>query len=158
MALVAVAGPGAHDAEPVDLADAYEVGRRLAEHGLQVLTGGLDGVMAEAARGLRDGGGVVVGLLPGGARREGNEHLTVALPTGLGQLRNGLLVTAADAVVAVGCSWGTLSEIALAQRLGKPLACLRPWLLRDTHGQEIPVPRAVDPGEAARMIVASLAG
>lgn len=158
MALVAVAGPGARDAEPADVADAYELGRLLAEHGLQVLTGGLDGVMAEAARGARDGGGVVVGLLPSDDRRAGNEHLTVAVPTGLGQLRNGLLVTAADAVIAVGCSWGTLTEIALARRIGKPLVCLRPWQLRDAHGQEIAVPRAADPDEAVRMIAGALAG
>ncbi len=158
MALVAVVGPSAPDAEPTDLEEACDLGRRLAEHGFAVLTGGLDGVMASAAQGVRQARGVVVGLLPGTDAREGNEFLTVAVPTGIGQARNGLLVAAADAVVAVGCSWGTLSEIALARRLGKPLACLRPWRLLDQNGQEVPLPLVSTPAEAVRTISKRLAG
>jgi uncharacterized protein (TIGR00725 family) len=114
--------------------------------------------MAHAALGVHEAGGIVLGLLPGTDATAGSEHLTVAVPTGLGQLRNGLLVTAADAVVAVGCSWGTLSEIALALRTGKPLVCLRPWRLLDADGQELPLPRVADPDHAVRMIAAALAG
>ena len=79
--------------------------------------------MRAAAAGVADGGGVSIGLLPGLDRAEGAVEHTYLLPTGLGELRNaGLLVRSADAVVAVGCSWGTLSEIALARRTGVPLS------------------------------------
>ena len=155
-AVVAVVGPGSRDTDATDLTHAYEVGRRLAERGIAVLTGGRDGVMAEAARGVRDAGGLAVGLLPGGDRAAGNEFLTVAVPTGLGQLRNALLVNASDAVLAVGCSWGTLSEICLAQRVGKPLVCLRPWQVRDAAGRDVPLPTATDPAAAVRMIASLL--
>ena len=96
----------------------------LARGGFVVVNGGLGGVMEAAARGAREGGGIVIGLLPGDDRADANPHLTVAIPTGLGQARNALVVSAADAVVAVGGSWGTLSEIALARRAGKPVVCL----------------------------------
>jgi len=125
---VAVVGP-ADDARDVDLARAEAVGRALAEQGAVLLTGGHHGVMRAAARGATAAGGVSIGLLPGSDRSAGAPEHTHLLPTGLGELRNGLLVRAADAVVAVGCSWGTLSEIALARRTGVPLVLLDPWEL-----------------------------
>jgi uncharacterized protein (TIGR00725 family) len=79
-------------------------------------------------------GGVSVGLLPGRDRDDADPRLTVALPTGLGELRNGLVVGAADAVLAVGGSWGTLSEIALALRTGKPVVCLAGWRISAPDG------------------------
>ena len=79
--------------------------------------------------GARDGGGMSIGLMPGRDRAAGTPEHTYLLPTGLGELRNGLLVRAADAVVAVGCSWGTLSEIALSRRTGVPLVLVDPWEL-----------------------------
>lgn len=123
---VAVVGP-ADGALPADLTTAREVGRLLAERGAVLLTGGHHGVMQAAAAGCRDGGGTSIGLLPGLERDAGAAEHTFLLPTGLGELRNGLLVRAADAVVAVGCSWGTLSEIALARRTGVPLVLVDPW-------------------------------
>lgn len=122
---VAVVGPA--DARASDLATAAEVGRLLAVDGAVLLTGGHQGVMQAAATGCRDAGGTSIGLLPGLDRGEGSPEHTHLLPTGLGELRNGLLVRAADAVVAVGCSWGTLSEIALARRTGVPLVLVDPW-------------------------------
>lgn len=121
---VAVVGPG-ESASPEDVAAAREVGRLLAEAGAMVLTGGLDGVMAAATEGANAAGGLTVALLPGTDRSVSAAN--VALPTGLGELRNGLLVRAADAVIAVGGSWGTLSEIALARRTGVPVVCLGGW-------------------------------
>ena len=109
---------GQPDREAV-LATAYDVGRLLAERGAVVLCGGGTGVMGAAADGAAAGGGTSIGLLPGADRSEAHPSLSFALPTGLGELRNGLLVRAADAVVAVGGSWGTLSEIALAVRTGR---------------------------------------
>jgi uncharacterized protein (TIGR00725 family) len=85
--------------------------------------------MEAACQGASLAGGVTVGLLPGGDRRDANEYLTVALPTGIGELRNGLVVRAADAVIAVGGSWGTLSEIALALRTGRTVVGLGGWPL-----------------------------
>jgi uncharacterized protein (TIGR00725 family) len=123
---VAVVGP-ADGARGVDLEHATQVGRLLAGAGAVVLTGGHHGVMRAAAAGVADGGGVSIGLLPGLDRTEGADEHTYLLPTGLGELRNGLLVRSADAVVAVGCSWGTLSEIALARRTGVPLVLIDPW-------------------------------
>jgi uncharacterized protein (TIGR00725 family) len=130
---VAVVGP-ADGARAADLEHAAEVGRLLAAAGAVVLTGGHHGVMRAAAGGVRDRGGVSIGLLPGLDRDEGAAEHTYLLPTGLGELRNGLLVRAADAVVAVGCSWGTLSEIALARRTGVPLVLVDPWHLPDDVG------------------------
>lgn len=125
---VAVVGP-ADGARPSDLATARDVGRGLAEQGAVLLTGGHHGVMQAAAAGCRDAHGTSIGLLPGSDRDAGAPEHTFLLPTGLGELRNGLLVRAADAVVAVGCSWGTLSEIALARRTGVPLVLVDPWEL-----------------------------
>jgi uncharacterized protein (TIGR00725 family) len=104
-----------------------EVGRALGAAGAIVITGGRGGVMAAAARGAREAGAIVVGLLPGGDRGAANPWVTVALPTGLGELRNGLVVRAADAVVAVGGAYGTLSEIALALAAGTPVVGFDSW-------------------------------
>ena len=123
---VAVVGP-ADGARPTDLEHAETLGRSLAEHGAIVLTGGHHGVMGAAARGARSAGGTSIGLMPGVDRTEGSQEHTFLLPTGLGELRNGLLVRAADGVIAVGGSWGTLSEIALARRTGVPLVLVDPW-------------------------------
>ena len=122
---VAVVGP----AEPTDhqRTTAREVGRLLGTAGAVLLTGGHGGVMQAAAAGAREAGGTSIGLLPGHDREAGSPEHTFLLPTGLGELRNGLLVRAADGVVAVGCSWGTLSEVALARRTGVPLVLLDPW-------------------------------
>ena len=133
---VAVLGPG--DATDEQRAIAYEVGRLLAERGVVVVTGGLGGVMAAACAGCADAGGLSVGLLPGPRRTEDDAPATITIPTGLGELRNGLVVRAADAVIAVGGSWGTLSEIALAQRLDVPLVSIRGWQVTDGDGAPVP--------------------
>ena len=130
---VAVVGP-ADSARESDLAHATEAGRLLARAGAVVLTGGHHGVMQAAAAGVAAEDGVCVGLLPGLDREEGTPEHTLLLPTGLGELRNGLLVRAADAVLAIGCSWGTLSEIALARRTGVPLVLVDPWPLPEDVG------------------------
>jgi uncharacterized protein (TIGR00725 family) len=125
---VAVVGPGA--AGEAALSHALEVGERLARAGAVVLCGGLGGVMEAACRGAHAAGGMTVGLLPGTERAAGNAYLTVAIATGLGELRNGLVVRAADAVIGVGAGWGTLSELALARRTGTPVVLLGSWRVR----------------------------
>jgi uncharacterized protein (TIGR00725 family) len=117
--LTVVAVVGAGDASP-DLARvAAMTGRELARRGAVVVTGGLGGVMEAACQGARAEGGLTVGLLPGLDRSEANRWVSVAIPTGLGELRNGLVVRAADALIAVGGGYGTLSEVALALKAGK---------------------------------------
>lgn len=143
----AVIGPGDDDdSELLTLAE--QVGRGLAEHGLIIVTGGLHGVMAAACRGASSVGGMTVGLLPGDDRAAGNQWLSVALPTGLGELRNGLVVRAADVIVAVGGSWGTLSEIALAVRTGTPVVALRPWSMTGVGAAPSPVVEAESAADA----------
>ena len=125
---VAVVGPGRAPSGAVE-ALAEAVGRRLAEAGAVLVCGGLGGVMAAACRGAVSAGGTTVGLLPGDDRRQANPWVTVAVPTGLGELRNGLVVRAADAVVAVAGEHGTLTEVALALDLRRPVVGLGTWQL-----------------------------
>jgi uncharacterized protein (TIGR00725 family) len=103
------------------------VGRELARAGAVVVCGGRGGVMAAACRGCAAGGGTSLGILPGGDRGDANPWVTIAVPTGLGEARNALVVRAADAVVAVGGGYGTLAEIALALRAGTPVVGLATW-------------------------------
>ena len=124
-AYVAVVGPG--EADRAELQAAEEIGAALGRAGAVTLTGGLGGVMAAACRGAVAAGGTTVGLLPGTDRCSANEWVSVAVPTGLGELRNGLIVRAADAVIAVGGANGTLSEIALALKTSVPVVGLNTW-------------------------------
>lgn len=126
MLTVAVVGPA--EAAPQVLAQAEEVGRLLASQGHVVVTGGYGGVMEAASRGAAIADGLVLALLPG-TERDANPFVSLALPTGLGEMRNALIVRVSDAVVCVGGSWGTLSEVALAQRTGVPVVMLHGWPL-----------------------------
>jgi uncharacterized protein (TIGR00725 family) len=148
--MIAIVGPGDTD-DPVLLADAAEVGRLVALAGHDVATGGLGGVMAAASRGAHEAGGRVVGVLPGDDPAAANEWVGEAIATGLGQGRNAVLVDLADAVIGVGGSWGTLSEIALARRLGKPVVWMHGWQIL---GPDEEVPVAPTP-EAAVIIATS---
>jgi uncharacterized protein (TIGR00725 family) len=129
---VAVCGAGTATEEEEEWAE--EVGRRLGEAGAVVVCGGLGGVMDAAARGAAAAGGTVIGILPGDDRLGASEHLTLAIPTGIGEARNALIARAADAVIAIGGEWGTLSEIALARKMGKPVVGLATWALGDRAG------------------------
>jgi uncharacterized protein (TIGR00725 family) len=153
---VAVIGPG-DDATLVEEEIAREVGRRLAAEGCLVITGGLGGVMAAASLGAADAGGTSVGLLPGASRDDAAAALTVTVPTGLGELRNALVIRSADAVVAVGGSWGTASEVALAMRTGVPVVMIGGWRFQDAAGRELEVPRAATAAEAVTFVLAVLA-
>ena len=123
---VAVVGAGGTVAADV-LALAEAVGAQLAGRGAVVVTGGLGGVMEAACRGARGVGGTTLGILPGADRADANAYVDVAVATGMGELRNGLVVRCADAVIAVGGEYGTLSEIALALKAGKPVAGVETW-------------------------------
>jgi uncharacterized protein (TIGR00725 family) len=145
-AYVAVVGPG--EATPAELEAAEAVGRGLAEGGAVIVCGGLGGVMEAACRGAREAGGTTLGILPGHDRRDANPFVEVAVPTGLGEARNALVVRAADALVAVGGAYGTLSEIALALKGGKRVVGLGTW---EIDGVET----AEDPGRAVESVLGS---
>ena len=139
---VYVAVIGAAEAGPDAVADAEAVGRELARAGAILVCGGRGGVMEAASRGAAEAGGVTLGLLPEGDRSRANPFLTVSVPTGMGELRNGLVARAGDAVIAVGGEFGTLSEIGFALKLGRPVVGLGTWEL--ARGGE-----AIDAIEAA---------
>jgi uncharacterized protein (TIGR00725 family) len=124
---VAVVGPSA--GTPVELALGEAVGRGLAEAGAVLVCGGMGGVMEAAAGGAMKAGGKTVGILPTGSRLEGNPYLTIAVATGMGEARNAIVVRSADVVIAVHGEFGTLSEIALALKMGKPVVGLGTWEL-----------------------------
>ncbi len=133
---VAVVGPS--HASALELERSQAVGRELAIAGATVLTGGLGGVMEAASRGAAEAGGLTVGLLPGSHRAQANRWVSVAIATGLGELRNGLIIRASDAVVAVGGAHGTLSEIALALKTGTPVIGLGTWPIDGIEAVESP--------------------
>src|SRR4051794_35082622 len=145
-----VAVIGASNARDEDLAAAEAAGRRLAELGAIVVTGGRGGVMEAASRGAKEGGGLTVGILPGLDRADANAFVDVSLPTGLGEMRNGLVARAAEAVVAVGGAWGTLAEIAFARAAGTPVFGVGSWEL----GEDGVVPVATGAEAAERALAA----
>jgi len=120
---------GAGEAGADVLVDAEAVGRGLARAGAIVVCGGRGGVMEAACRGAVAEGGVTVGLLPDADRAHANPFVSVAVPTGMGELRNGLVARAGDAVIAIGGEFGTLSEIGFALKLGRPVVGLGTWEL-----------------------------
>lgn len=126
--VIAVVGSGV--ADEVTAADAEAVGRAVASADATLVCGGLGGVMEAACRGARAAGGRTVGILPGDDRATANPYVDVAIPTGMGEARNALVARAADAVIAVGGEYGTLSEIALALKLGTTVVGLQTWELR----------------------------
>jgi uncharacterized protein (TIGR00725 family) len=141
-------GPDAH--RILDWSE--EVGQLLARGGATVVTGGLGGVMRAASQGAASEGGVTIGILPGTDATEANEFVTVPIPTGLGVVRNLVVVTAADAVLAVGGRHGTLSEIGLALRMGRQVVTLGSWRIESDQRVGGPrLHRARDPREAAQM-------
>lgn len=119
---VGVIGSGVASTEEAELARA--LGRALGRLGAVLVCGGRTGVMESAARGCAEEGGLTVGFLPGARAEEANSWIRLPLATGLGEARNVLVVRAAEALVAVGGSWGTLSEIALARKMGVPVCTL----------------------------------
>ena len=141
--MVAVIGAGACDTATAARAEA--VGRLLAEAGCAVVTGGLGGVMEAASRGAAAAGGTTVGILPGADGAEANPHVGVAVATGMGDARNAVIANTADAFVAVGGSYGTLSEIAFALRRGKRVVSLGSW------DADPAILRAATPEEAVRL-------
>jgi uncharacterized protein (TIGR00725 family) len=152
----AVIGPG--DADEATARLAFEVARGLAERGFVIVTGGEHGAMEAAARGGRQGGGTVVGILPGIDRTAANPWSDVTVVSGIGHGRNLSVAASADVVVAVGGGWGTLSEIGLAGVLGRPVVLLAGWRLEHTGGLPDEVTYAESAEEAVERAVALAGG
>jgi len=140
-AIVAVVGGSECTATEAALAE--ELGRRLARGGAVVVCGGLTGVMEAVAQGVQAAGGLTIGILPGNDARDANRYIDVPLATGMGEMRNALIVRAAHAVIAIGGGWGTLSEIALAQRIKTPVVGLH-----DAFMSTLEIPRVATPQAA----------
>lgn len=123
--IISVIGAGSCIDETYSIAE--EVGRYIAQRGAVLITGGLGGVMEAASKGAYEAGGTVIGILPGFTKDDANAYVTVPVTTGLSHARNVIVVRSADAVIAVAGEYGTLSEIAIALKLGKPVIGLNTW-------------------------------
>ncbi len=144
-----VAVVGGSTCTTAEAALAEEVGRRLAQGGAVVVCGGLTGVMEAAAKGVRSAGGLTIGILPGTDTHDANAYIDIPLATGMGEMRNALIVRVARAIVAIGGGSGTLSEIALALRIGTPIVGLR-----DNFAAVTELPRVADAAAAAAWALA----
>jgi uncharacterized protein (TIGR00725 family) len=131
---ISVIGKGVPDPEVEQIA--MEVGERLAGAGAVVVCGGLTGVMEGVARGASSAGGTVIGIVPSSEARDANPHCTHVVATGIGHARNLAVVSSGDAVVAIGGEWGTLSEIAFARELGRPVVALESWSVSGSGAME----------------------
>ena len=153
---ISVIGSGVATEE--ELRNAYEVGREIAKKGAVLVCGGLTGVMEAAARGAKEAGGLTLGIIPGEDSATANPYIDIVIPTGLGVARNILVVYSGQAVIAVGGSVGTLSEIAIAFVKGKPVIGLGTWKLEKarTGGNEIiPASNAIEAVKKAFEIIDS---
>jgi uncharacterized protein (TIGR00725 family) len=153
---------GASQANPKQIAIAETVGRELARAGVIVFCGGLGGVMEAACRGAREANGITVGILPTSDASTANSFIMLPIPSGLGEARNMVLVHCAEAVIAIGGGWGTLSEIALARRADLKVIGLDTWsssatttLVDIADGPEDAVARAIAAAHQRRGSVGS---
>jgi uncharacterized protein (TIGR00725 family) len=146
---VSVSGSG--DVSPEVSALAEEVGSLLAEAGAVVVCGGLGGVMEAVCKGAKSAGGTTVGILPDTERSDANDFVDIALPTALGESRNALVARAADALIAIGGEFGTLSEIGLALKIGTPVVGLGTWELHQRGEIVDAIEPAATPAEAVNL-------
>lgn len=151
---VAVIGGG--DASPSECRLAEEVGRQLARNGVTLVCGGLGGVMEAACRGASEEGGTTVGILPGDNRQAANPYVQIPIVTGLGQARNVIVVKSSQAVIAVGGSYGTLSEISHALQNGIPVIGLNTWSLARNGQPDNAIIPAQDAADAVRKALAAI--
>ncbi|MEM2990784.1 MAG: TIGR00725 family protein [Halobacteria archaeon] len=127
---------------------AYEVGKLIAEKGWVLICGGLSGVMEAACRGALEKGGLTVGIIPSDGE-DANPYVKIPVITGIGYARNIIIVKSSQALIAIGGEFGTLSEIAIALKLKKPVIGLETW---DIKG----ILKAATPEEAIQMVEIAL--
>ncbi len=118
---------GSGECSPVTAAIAYAVGKLIAQNNATLVCGGLGGVMESAARGAKEAGGLTVGILPGVDAKESNPYIDIAIVSGMSHARNVLVVRSSSVLIAIAGGYGTLSEIAIALKLGKPVVGLDTW-------------------------------
>lgn len=147
---IAVIGSGAHTQETAEAARA--IGEYIAGRGAIVICGGLSGVMDAVAEGVHKVGGTCIGILPEDHRSGASKYLTASIPTGMGEGRNVLVVKAADGIIAVGGGYGTLSEIALALKMEKPVVGLDTWTAYDNAGERTEMIYTRTPREAVETL------
>jgi uncharacterized protein (TIGR00725 family) len=152
--IIAVVGGGT--CSPQEAAVAEAVGRLLAEVGAALICGGLGGVMAAACRGARSAGGLTIGVLPGFSAGDANPYVDIPIVTGLGEARNLVIVRTAAAVIAVGGEFGTLSEIAFALKLGRPVIGLGTWELAREGRPSQAIVRVETAEEAVRLALGAI--
>lgn len=146
-----VAVIGGQVCSPEEERIAYEVGSQLARNGAVLVCGGLGGVMEAACKGAKEAGGVTIGILPGPFRSDANPYVDYAIATDMGQARNAIIIRTVDAVVAVGGEYGTLSEIALALKMGKRVVAISSWEIRRRGVPDERIINASDATAAVRM-------
>ena len=152
-----VAVVGAVTASAQEQRHAEAVGRGLAEAGAILVCGGRGGVMEAACRGAKSAGGTTLGILPGSSREDANPYVDIAVATGLGEMRNALIVRTADALIAIGGEFGTLSEIAFGLKAGKPVIGLGTWQLPRHDRTTEAIVEAGSPDEAVTRAIAACA-
>ena len=123
--IISVIGAGTCNNETYSIAE--EIGKLIAQKGAILVTGGLGGVMEAASKGAIEASGTTVGILPGFSKEDANKYVSIPITTGLSHARNIVIVRSADAVIAVSGEYGTLSEIAVALKLGKPVIGIKTW-------------------------------
>jgi uncharacterized protein (TIGR00725 family) len=139
---------GAGEGSEEILRDAEAVGRGIAEAGAVLVCGGMTGVMEAASRGAANADGIVIGIVPTISPADANPYVTHVIATGIGHARNLAVVASGDAVIAIGGEWGTLSEIAFARRLERPVVAIRSWTLRNQADTDLGIVEAETPEEA----------
>jgi len=139
---------GGSDCTPEEARLAEEVGRELARKDAILICGGLGGVMEAACRGASAGGGLTIGILPGGSRQTANQYVKIPIATNLGEARNVIVVKSAEAVIAIGGGYGTLSEIGHALRNGTPVVGLNTWSLSRNDRPDNSIVLAKNPVDA----------
>lgn len=154
--VIAVIGGSSPTAAEASLAE--DVGRALAAAGAVLVCGGRGGVMEAACRGAKEAGGITVGILPGRQASEANPYVDIPIATGIGEARNAIITRTADVAIAIGGSYGTLSEIGFALGFGKPVIGLMTWSMERAGHPPVPIIRTETPEEAVREALARLPG
>ncbi|KTB48474.1 TIGR00725 family protein [Dehalogenimonas alkenigignens] len=147
---------GGSKASAADLRIAEEVGGELARAGAAVVCGGLGGVMEAACKGAADAGGLTIGILPGEHRESANPYVQIPIVTGLGFTRNSIVAKSGQAVIAIGGSYGTLSEIAYARISGLPVIGIDTWKMSRRSEEADFILRVDNAREAVRLAIARI--
>jgi hypothetical protein len=153
---IGVIGESVASKRSIDLA--YRVGREIARMGAILVCGGLGGVMEATCRGAREEGGLTVGILPGEDPGEANPYVDIPIITGLSHGRNIIVVRSSQAIIAIGGSYGTLSEIAFALKLGIPIIGLNTWNSLSKDQRSLPIIHLDDPVEAVLRAIKEAGG